>query len=249
MDKQTPVTTLDVNEQLVADFIKMRVQKVLKDIDEMVKNGAKDVSDWQDQFAHLIRVYGRDSEEPFKWYKYYLREGKLPLEVALPILIQIYMDGSVDKGFVNILAKVAANEPEEAKADRKARLSQVLADKIGEDGKVLLFRGEFKKPFGLYEDEIRSVEKAFCFTTSEKVAGHYAVCWYPEESAVISACADLDTILWYTNFNEEENVIILPVFKGGQLSDVNRRIVTKDDFKPPVDKGTAQRAYLQNIRK
>lgn len=97
---------LTPDEALVADFIKTRTKKVLDDIQKLSKeqnNGLFSVG--RNCFAYLARTYGRDSDETFKWFKYYFREGLIPANVALPLVVQIYLDSSVDGGFVNTFAQ------------------------------------------------------------------------------------------------------------------------------------------------
>ena len=91
---------LTPDEKLVADFIKTRTKKVLDDIQRLSKEQNADISEWAESFAYLARTYGRDSDETFKWFKYYFREGMIPANVALPLVVQVYLDSSVDGGFV-----------------------------------------------------------------------------------------------------------------------------------------------------
>lgn len=90
---------LTPDEKLVADFIKTRTKKVLDDIQRLSKEQNADISEWAESFAYLARTYGRDSDETFKWFKYYFREGMIPANVALPLVVQVYLDSSVDGGF------------------------------------------------------------------------------------------------------------------------------------------------------
>ena len=76
---------LTPDEKLVADFIKTRTKKVLDDIQRLSKEQNADISEWAESFAYLARTYGRDSDETFKWFKYYFREGMIPANVALQI--------------------------------------------------------------------------------------------------------------------------------------------------------------------
>ena len=68
---------LTPDEALVADFIKTRTKKVLDDIQKLSREQNNDLSQWAESFACLARTYGRDSDETFKWFKYYFREGLL----------------------------------------------------------------------------------------------------------------------------------------------------------------------------
>ena len=83
---------LTPDEKLVADFIKTRTKKVLDDIQRLSKEQNADISEWAESFAYLARTYGRDSDETFKWFKYYFREGMIPANVALPLVVQVYLD-------------------------------------------------------------------------------------------------------------------------------------------------------------
>ena len=102
---------LTPDEALVADFIKTRTKKVLDDIQKLSKEQNNDLSQWAESFAYLARTYGRDSDETFKWFKYYFREGLIPANVALPLVVQIYLDSSVDGGFVNTFARALPMQP------------------------------------------------------------------------------------------------------------------------------------------
>ena len=83
-----PVLTPD--EKILDDYIKTRMKKTLSDINALSEEGSTDLMEWSSAFTYLISTYGRNSDEAFKWFKYYLKEGKIPAEVAMPLLIQIY---------------------------------------------------------------------------------------------------------------------------------------------------------------
>ena len=112
---------LTPDEKLVADFIKTRTKKVLDDIQRLSKEQNADISEWAESFAYLARTYGRDSDETFKWFKYYFREGMIPANVALPLVVQVYLDSSVDGGFVNTFAKAFKQEPEDVRKSENRR--------------------------------------------------------------------------------------------------------------------------------
>ena len=117
---------LTPDEKLVADFIKTRTKKVLDDIQRLSKEQNADISEWAESFAYLARTYGRDSDETFKWFKYYFREGMIPANVALPLVVQVYLDSSVDGGFVNTFAKAFKQEPEDVRNQRIEDMKQEL---------------------------------------------------------------------------------------------------------------------------
>ena len=119
---------LTPDEKLVADFIKTRTKKVLDDIQRLSKEQNADISEWAESFAYLARTYGRDSDETFKWFKYYFREGMIPANVALPLVVQVYLDSSVDGGFVNTFAKAFKQEPEDVRNQRIEDMKQELAE-------------------------------------------------------------------------------------------------------------------------
>ena len=127
---------LTPDEKLVADFIKTRTKKVLDDIQRLSKEQNADISEWAESFAYLARTYGRDSDETFKWFKYYFREGMIPANVALPLVVQVYLDSSVDGGFVNTFAKAFKQEPEDVRNQRIEDMKQELAEYIDSDGNL-----------------------------------------------------------------------------------------------------------------
>lgn len=139
---------LTPDEALVADFIKTRTKKVLDDIQKLSKEQNNDLSQWAESFAYLARTYGRDSDETFKWFKYYFREGLIPANVALPLVVQIYLDSSVDGGFVNTFARAFKQEPEEDKKQRIKGMKKELAEYLDDEGHLIVYRGSFERPFG-----------------------------------------------------------------------------------------------------
>ena len=155
---------LTPDEALVADFIKTRTKKVLDDIQKLSKEQNNDLSQWAESFAYLARTYGRDSDETFKWFKYYFREGLIPANVALPLVVQIYLDSSVDGGFVNTFARAFKQEPEEDRKQRIKGMKKELAEYLDDEGHLIVYRGSFERPFGREEDASRVIEKGFAFS-------------------------------------------------------------------------------------
>ena len=178
---------LTPDEALVADFIKTRTKKVLDDIQKLSKEQNNDLSQWAESFAYLARTYGRDSDETFKWFKYYFREGLIPANVALPLVVQIYLDSSVDGGFVNTFARAFKQEPEEDKKQRIKGMKKELAEYLDDEGHLIVYRGSFERPFGREEDASRVIEKGFAFSLDREVAKNYAVCWFPETAKIYEA--------------------------------------------------------------
>ena len=111
---------------------------------KLSKEQNNDLSQWAESFAYLARTYGRDSDETFKWFKYYFREGLIPANVALPLVVQIYLDSSVDGGFVNTFARAFKQEPEEDKKQRIKGMKKELAEEIlsGDEIKTASFQRE-----------------------------------------------------------------------------------------------------------
>ena len=244
---KSPVLTQD--EAILADFIQTRLNKVQADIKDLIASGNEDPEPWQQCFAYMIRTYGRESEEPFRWFKYYLKAGQIPAAAALPVLVQIYMDGAVDAGFANILARVMKKEPEAVRADRIARTGEELADLMDEDGRVTLYRGSFGKPFGTEPDGSRPLEKAFNFTLDEKVALGYAGIWYPAKAVLYEIKAAPEDIAWYSLYDEEKRAILLPQFKGAGWTLVSEKQLTPADYVNKMDEKTAKRAYLETFKR
>lgn len=186
---------LTPDEKLVADFIKTRTKKVLDDIQRLSKEQNADISEWAESFAYLARTYGRDSDETFKWFKYYFREGMIPANVALPLVVQVYLDSSVDGGFVNTFAKAFKQEPEDVRNQRIEDMKQELAEYIDSDGNLTVYRGSFERPFGREDDASRVIEKGFAFSLDREVAKNYATCWFPETAKIYEVKAPLS--MWH----------------------------------------------------
>ena len=241
---------LTPDEQVLRDFVESRQKKAEAEIERLRAEGSEDLTAWSANFTLLTKTYGKASTEPFKLFKYYMRQGMIPASIARDLLMQLYMDGTVDAGFVNLLARVMREETEEAKAARISDLKMDLGNKVDEKGCVTVYRGCFEKPFGIYDDASRVFEKAFAFTTDPEAARHYACCWYPAKAQIITASIPVEEIAWYGAYQEDKPVIILPVFKGGSA-----RLTQSEDLAPEVyeqnkiDRKTSLAAYVSEFRK
>lgn len=235
---------LTEDEKMVADFIKTRTKKVLADIQALSEMKVQDLSAWSESFAYLSRTYGRSSDEPFKWYKYYFREQLIPDAVALPLLVQVYLDGAVDKGFVNTLVRAMKREPEDVKKARMDSMQRELAEYMDEDGMLTVYRGSFEKPFGKEDDASRTIDRAFCFTLDQEVARHYACCWYPETAKVYKVKTPLTEVAWCNLYDEEKNVILMPQSKGGAWQIVEETVIPSGEYHNEVDAKAARQAYV-----
>mgnify|MGYP000609348858 CR=1 FL=1 len=85
----------------------------------------------------------------------------IPANVALPLVMQVYLDSSVDGGFVNTFAKAFKQEPEDVRNQRIEDMKQELAEYIDSDGNLTVYRGSFERPFGREDDASRVIEKGF----------------------------------------------------------------------------------------
>ena len=235
---------LTEDEKLVADFIKTRTKKVLADIQALADMKVQDISAWSESFAYLSRTYGRSSDETFKWYKYYFREQLIPDTVALPLLVQVYLDGAVDKGFVNTLVRAMKREPEDVKASRIDSMRRELAEQIDEDGLLTVYRGSFEKPFGKEDDASRTIDRAFCFTLDAEVAKHYACCWFPETAKVYKVKTPLTDVAWHNLYDEEKNVILMPQSKGGTWQVVEETVIPPSEYGTEAEAKTAKQSYV-----
>jgi hypothetical protein len=108
----------------------------------------------------------------------------IPQSVQMSLLVQLYMDASVDDGFVNTFARVMKNETPQQRQDRIAEMKEQLGANLDEDGCLCLYRGSFKRAFADRDDSSRPIDRAFCFTFDENTAKQYAIVWYPEEATV-----------------------------------------------------------------
>ena len=64
---------------------------------------------------------------------------------ALPLVMQVYLDSSVDGGFVNTFAKAFKQEPEDVRNQRIEDMKQELAEYIDSDGNLTVYRGSFER--------------------------------------------------------------------------------------------------------
>ena len=240
---------LTPDEALVADFIKTRTKKVLDDIQKLSKEQNNDLSQWAESFAYLARTYGRDSDETFKWFKYYFREGLIPANVALPLVVQIYLDSSVDGGFVNTFTRAFKQEPEEDKKQRIKGMKKELAEYLDDEGHLIVYRGSFERPFGREDDASRVIEKGFAFSLDREVAKNYAVCWFPETAKIYEVKALLSDVAWYCNYDEEKTVILLPQNKGGQWTVASEEVVPKSEYGSDSEKAVAVQAYAATFKR
>jgi hypothetical protein len=239
---------LTQDEKLVADFIKTRTKKVLADIQALSEMKVQDLNAWSESFIYLARTYGRGSDETFKWYKYYFREHLIPDAVALPLLVQVYFDGQVDNGFVNTFVKAVACEPAEIKAGRMEEMKKNLTEFMDEDGKIILYRGSFKKPFGSENDSSRAIERAFTFTLDKEIARQYACGWFPEEAKIYTVKANLEDIAWYNLYDEEKTVLMIPQSKGGMWQVVEETDVPASEFGTEAERRAARQVYNASFK-
>ena len=231
----------------VNDFMQVRMRKALGDLKALIEGGSEDLIEWSSCFSYLSHTYGRSSDEAFKWFKYYLREGKIPASIQLPLLMQVQSAGAVDGGFVNILARVMKNEPQEEKERRIRMMKEELASSIDNEGKLCLYRGAFLRPFGKVDDGSRPIEKAYSFTVDESVAVHYASCWYPESARVYTVQVPLEEVARYNIYEEDKPVVILPQSKGGSVKVIQERILSREDYEPAGTEDEAKMAYKANF--
>ena len=238
---------LTQDEKAINDFINVRMKKVLADIKDLVEERSEDLIAWSFAFSYLCETYGQASDEPFKWYKYYLREGSIPASVQLPVLMQIYGDSSVDKGFPNILKKVYANEPAQDKERRISAMKKELAKYLDKDGRLCAYRGSFQKPFGTKNDESRPIEKAFSFSLDESAALHYAVCWFPASAQLYTVQVPLEEVMSYNLYEEDKPVVVLPQSKGGTFQVISQRDVDRSEYHSSEEEKYARHAYYTNF--
>ena len=246
---QDPAQMLTPDENILRDFIETRMKKAEAEIMRLCETGNDDLNEWTTNFDYLIRTYGKPSTEPFKLFKYYMRQGSIPKSVARPLLIQLYMDSTVDAGFVNLLTRVMREEDEAAREARISELRDDLGRLVDEDGYVTAYRGAFEKPFGVYDDASRPFEKAFAFTTDPEAAKHYACCWYPGSARLITARVPLEEIAWYGAYQEDKTLVILPVFKGGKAELTSSEDYPESAYEEnKIDRKTAFAAYVSSFK-
>lgn len=238
---------LTPDEAKLADFLKVREKQVMEDIRRMAAQESVDEVAWSRAFTSLSRIYGSQSDETFKWYKYFLRQGMIPQQVQMSLLVQLYMDASVDAGFVNTFAKVMKNETPQQRDDRIREMKEQLAANLDEDGDLLLYRGSFVRAFADRDDSSRPIERAFCFTLDEKTALQYATVWYPEKAYVYKVKVPCEDVAWYSLYNEEKTVIALPQYKGGGLQIIEERLVPKEEYGPKEEESAARQAYRRVV--
>ncbi len=243
-------SVLTPDEQVLRDFVESRQKKAEAEIERLRAEGSEDLTAWSGNFTLLTKTYGKSSTEPFKLFKYYMRQDMIPKSIARDLLMQLYMDAQVDAGFVNLLARVMREETEAAKAARIEDLKMDLGKKVDENGCVTVYRGCFEKPFGIYDDGSRPFEKAFTFTTDPEAARHYACCWYPAKAQIITASVPVEEIVWYGAYQEDKPVVILPVFKGGSARLTGTEDLAADTYEQnKIDRKTSLAAYAAEFRR
>ena len=238
---------LTPDEAKLADFLKVREKQVMEDIRRMAEEKSEDGVSWSRAFTSLSRIYGSKSDETFKWYKYFLRQGMIPQPVQMSLLVQLYMDASVDAGFVNTFARVMKNETPQQREDRIREMKQQLAANLDEDGDLCLYRGAFVRAFADREDSSKPIDRAFCFTLDEKTAHQYATIWYPEKAYVYKVKVPCEDVAWYSLYNEEKTVIALPQYKGGGLQVIEERLIPEEEYGPQEEKSAARQAYRRVV--
>ena len=240
-----PINVLTPDEAKFAAYVRVRTEKTLGDIRALAEEGNKDPEEWCRCFSYLGRTYGRDSDETFKWYKYYYRNGMIPKEVALDVLIQVYLTCSVDQGFANMLVKAVREMPEETRAQREKEMTDDLVGKYMEDdGTVKVYRGCFERPFGTEDDRTRPIEKACAFSLDKNTAKKYATMWFPEKAWIYEGRVKLSDIAYCSVYDEEKTIILIPQFKGGQWTIENTEEVPESEYGSEDEKKEARADYV-----
>lgn len=240
-----PINVLTPDEKKFADYVRVRTDKTLQDIQQLADEGNKDPEAWCQCFSYLARTYGRDSEETFKWYKYFYRNGTLPKEAALDVLIQIYLSASVDKGFANMLVKALRDLPEETRQQRHKEMVDDLTGKyLEDDGTLRVYRGCFERPFGTEDDRTRPIEKACAFSLDKSTAKKYATMWFPEKAWVCEIRTALDNVAYWSIYDEEKTIILIPQFKGGTWTVENEEEVPESEYGSDEEKKEARADYV-----
>ncbi len=238
---------LTPDEAKLADFLRVREKQVMEDIRKLAEESSEDGVAWSRAFTSLSRIYGSKSDETFKWYKYFLRKGMIPQPVQMSLLVQLYMDASVDEGFVNTFSRVMKNETPQQRQDRMAEMKEQLGANLDEDGCLRLYRGAFKRAFADRDDSSRPIDRAFCFTLDENTAKQYAIVWYPEEATVYKVKVPCEDVAWYSLYDEEKTVIALPQYKGGGLQVLEERQIPAEEYGPQEEKSAARQAYRRVV--
>ena len=173
----------------------------------------------------------------------------IPANVALTLVVQVYLDSSVDGGFVNTFTKAFKQEPEDVKNQRIEDMKKELAEYIDSDGNLTVYRGSFERPFGREDDASRVIEKGFAFSLDREVAKNYATCWFPETAKIYEVKAPLSDVAWYSNYDEEKTVILLPQNKGGQWTVTSEEVVPSSEYGSDSEKAVAVQAYSSTFKR
>jgi hypothetical protein len=171
----------------------------------------------------------------------------IPQPVQMSLLVQLYMDASVDQGFVNTFARIMKNETQEQREERIRQMKEELAANLDEDGDLCLYRGAFVRAFADRDDSSREIERAFCFTLDEKTARQYATVWYPEKAFVYKVKVPCRDVAWYSLYDEEKTVIALPQYKGGGLTVLEEQQIPESEYGPQEEKSAARQAYRRVV--
>ena len=126
---------------------------------------------------------------------------------------------------------------------------QELAEYIDSDGNLTVYRGSFERPFGREDDASRVIEKGFAFSLDREVAKNYATCWFPETAKIYEVKAPLSDVAWYSNYDEEKTVILLPQNKGGHWTVASEEVVPSSEYGSDSEKAVAVQAYASTFKR
>ncbi len=217
------------------EFRKARVQLLLgedkikaeAEINDLAKEGCLKCEIWKFAFGDYALAIGKKSSETYKLYRKLVRNGSIPMEVQLDLLVDIYIHNRVLSDFPRYLVSAYKKYPEELKDFKKECNSICLKDYIDTDGYITVYRGEYNN--ATCGSSI-NLNRAVSFTLDYDRAKFFACRFYPEKSFIYIVKVHIDDLIWYTDEREEKEVIIRPMVRGGKLEDLKVEEVSPAEY-------------------
>lgn len=217
------------------EFRKARVQLLLEEakikaeaeIDELVKEKCLKCEIWKFAFGDYALAVGKKSSETYKLYRKLVRNGSIPIEVQLDLLVDIYIHNRVLSDFPKYLVSAYKKYPEELKDFKKECNAISLKDYIDKDGYIMVYRGEYID--AACGNSIH-INKAVSFTLDYEKARFFACRFNPQKAVIYTAKFHIDDLIWYTDEREEKEVIIRPMERGGKLVDLKAEEVSPAEY-------------------
>lgn len=202
-------------------------RKAEAEIDDLAKEKCLKCEIWKFAFEDYALAVGNKSPETYKLYRKLVRNGSIPMEVQLDLLVHIYIHNRVLSDFPRYLMSAYKKYPEELKDFKKECNSICLKDYIDTDGYITVYRGEYNNAAcGSSID----LNRAVSFTLDYGRARFFACRLNPQNAVIYTAKVHIDDLIWYTDEREEKEVIIRPMERGGKLVDLKVEEVSPAEY-------------------